>query len=39
VDEITPEWLANNPNAWEFLDLHDRGYTSLQMTMVEDFSD
>ena len=39
VEKITPEWLANNPNAWEFLDLHDRGYASLQMTQVEDFND
>lgn len=35
-DEITPEWLNANPDAWEFYDLKDRGYEALTLRAVEE---
>ena len=35
-DKITPEWLSANSDAWEFIDLKDRGYTASTVAMVDE---
>ena len=35
-DEITPEWLDENPDKWEWIDMKDRGGDQRSNFMVED---
>ena len=34
-EEITPEWLQENPDAWEWFDLKDRGGGNMVANTLE----
>jgi hypothetical protein len=38
-EELTPEWLAENPDKWDLNDIKDRGYHLEENLRVEEVYD